>query len=150
MKRLQTNMFKVLAMLAIVVVALASCQKEEEVFPAPTISSSGTLAGIPGATVTVKASINAPAGIKSVTVLKNGAAFDSKIFTGEKTAEYSKDYVIEGTVGSSVTFTVVTSGPSDLSYQWSKDGSTITKEDVEAMAALLNIFPGTDCSVKYA
>jgi hypothetical protein len=28
--------------------------------------------------------------------------------------------------GSSVTFTVVASGPSDLSYQWSKDGSTIT------------------------
>jgi hypothetical protein len=106
MKRLQTNMFKVFAMLAIAVVTLAGCQKEEEVFPAPTISSSGTLAGIPGATVTVKASINAPAGIKSVTVLKNGAAFDSKIFTGEKTAEYSKDYVIEGTVGSSVTFTV--------------------------------------------
>ena len=106
MKRLQTNMFKVFAMLAIAVVTLASCEKEEEVFPAPTISTSGTLAGIPGATVTVKASINAPAGIKSVTVLKNGAAFDSKMFTGEKTAEYSKDYVIEGTVGSSVTFTV--------------------------------------------
>jgi hypothetical protein len=29
-----------------------------------------------------------------------------------------------------------------------EDGSTITKEDVEAMAALLNFFPGTDCSVK--
>jgi hypothetical protein len=28
--------------------------------------------------------------------------------------------------GSSVTFTVVASGPSDLSYQWSKDGSNIT------------------------
>jgi hypothetical protein len=29
-----------------------------------------------------------------------------------------------------------------------EDGSTLTKENVEAMAALLNIFPGTDCSVK--
>ena len=106
MKRLQTNMFKVFAVLAIAVVTLAGCTKEEEVFPVPTISTSGTLAGIPGATVTVKASINAPAGIKSITVLKNGAAFDSKMLTGEKTAEYSKDYVIEGTVGSSVTFTV--------------------------------------------
>jgi hypothetical protein len=106
MKRLQTNMFKVLAMLTIAVVTLAGCTKEEEVFPVPTISTSGTLAGIPGATVTVKASINAPAGIKSITVLKNGAAFDSKMLAGEKTAEYSKDYVVEGTVGSSVTFTV--------------------------------------------
>ena len=106
MKRLQKNMFKVLAMLTIAVVTLAGCTKEEEVFPVPTISTSGTLAGIPGATVTVKASINAPAGIKSITVLKNGAAFDSKMLAGEKTAEYSKDYVVEGTVGSSVTFTV--------------------------------------------
>ena len=106
MKRLQTNMFKVLAMLTIAVVTLAGCTKEEEVFPVPTISTSGTLAGIPGATVTVKASINAPAGIKSITVLKNGAPFDSKIMAGEKIAEYSKDYVVEGTAGATVNFTV--------------------------------------------
>ncbi len=99
-------MFKVFAMLAIAVVTLASCEKEEEIFPVPTISTSGTLAGIPGATVTVKASINAPAGIKSIIVLKNGTPFDSKIMAGEKTAEYSKDYVVEGTVGSTVNFTV--------------------------------------------
>jgi hypothetical protein len=106
MKRLQTNMFNVFAMLAIAVVTLASCEKEAEVFPVPTISTSGTLAGIPGATITVKASINAPAGIKSITVLKNGTAFDSKIMAGEKMAEYSKDYVIEGTTGSTVNFTI--------------------------------------------
>ena len=106
MKRLQTNMFKVFAVLTIAVVTLAGCTKEEEVFPVPTISASGTLAGIPGATVTVKASINAPAGIKSITVLKNGAPFDSKIMAGEKTAEYSKDYVVEGTAGVTVNFTV--------------------------------------------
>jgi hypothetical protein len=106
MKRLQTNMFKVFAMLAIAVVTLAGCQKEEEVFPIPTVSTSGTLAGIPGSTVTVKATINAPAGLKSITVLKNGAPFDSKIMAGEKTAEYSKDYVVEGTAGAVVNFTV--------------------------------------------
>lgn len=106
MKRLQTNMFKIFAVLTIAVVTLAGCTKEEEVFPVPTISTSGTFAGIPGATVTVKASINAPAGIKSITVLKNGAPFDSKIMAGEKTAEYSKDYVVEGTAGVTVNFTV--------------------------------------------
>ncbi|MEY3918414.1 MAG: hypothetical protein RLZZ132_749 [Bacteroidota bacterium] len=106
MKRLQTNMFKVFAMLAIVVATLAGCSKEEEVFPLPTVSTSGTFAGIPGATVTVKASINAPAGIKSITVLKNGAPFDSKILAGEKTYEYSKDYVVEGTSGTTVNFTI--------------------------------------------
>ena len=106
MKRLQLNMFKVFALLAVLSVSMSSCQKEEEVFPLPTVSSTGTLAGIIGATVQVKATINAPAGIKSITVLKNGAAFDSKVLAGEKTYEYIKDYVIDGTAGSAVNFTI--------------------------------------------
>jgi len=106
MKRLQLNMFKVFALLAVLSVSMSSCQKEEEVFPLPTVSSSGTLAGIIGATVQVKATINAPAGIKSITVLKNGAPFDSKVLAGEKTYEYIKDYVIDGTAGSAVNFTI--------------------------------------------
>lgn len=106
MKHLQFNIFKLFGILAISVATLSGCKEEEEVFPAPTVSASGSFAGIPGATVTVKASINAPAGIKSITVLKNGAAFDSRIMSGEKTAEYSKDYVIEGTAGTTVNFTI--------------------------------------------
>ena len=106
MKRLQLNMFKVFALLAVLSVSMSSCQKEEEVFPLPTVSSSGTLAGIIGTTVQVKATINAPAGIKSITVLKNGAAFDSKVLAGEKTYEYVKDYVIDGVAGSAVNFTI--------------------------------------------
>jgi hypothetical protein len=106
MKRLQLHMFKAIAALAIFTVLLSGCQKEEEVFPLPTISSSGTLAGIIGSTVTVKATINAPAGIKSITVLKNGAPFDSKVLAGEKTFEYVKDYVIDGVAGTSVNFTI--------------------------------------------
>jgi hypothetical protein len=99
-------MFKVFALLAVLSVSMSSCQKEEEVFPLPTVSSSGTLAGIIGATVQVKATINAPAGIKSITVLKNGAPFDSKVLAGEKTYEYIKDYVIDGTAGTAVNFTI--------------------------------------------
>lgn len=106
MKRLQLNMFKVFAVLAVFSVLLTGCQKEEEVFPLPTVSSTGTLAGIIGSTVQVKATINAPAGIKSITVLKNGAAFDSKVLAGEKTYEYIKDYVIDGTAGTAVNFTI--------------------------------------------
>ncbi|MEN9702893.1 MAG: hypothetical protein RLZZ209_319 [Bacteroidota bacterium] len=106
MKRLQLNMFKVFALLAVLSVSMSSCQKEEEVFPLPTVSSTGTLAGIIGSTVQVKATINAPAGIKSITVLKNGAAFDSKVLAGEKTYEYVKDYVVDGTAGTSVNFTI--------------------------------------------
>ena len=38
--------------------------------------------------------------------MKNGAAFDSKVLTGEKTYEYIKDYVIDGTANSTVNFTI--------------------------------------------
>lgn len=106
MKQVNFTMCKVFAILAVFAVTLMGCQKEEEVFPAPSVSSSGTLAGIIGATVQVKATINAPAGIKSITVLKNGAAFDSKVLTGEKTYEYIKDYVIDGTANTTVNFTI--------------------------------------------
>ena len=105
MKHLKLHIFKFAAVLAVFAL-LQSCQKEEEVFPAPSVSSSGTLAGIIGATVQVKATINAPAGIKSITVLKNGASFDSKVMAGEKTFEYVKDYVIDGTANSTVNFTI--------------------------------------------
>ena len=105
MKHLKLQIFKFAAVLAVFTL-LQSCQKEEEVFPAPSVSSSGTLAGIIGATVQVKATINAPAGIKSITVLKNGASFDSKVMAGEKTFEYVKDYVIDGTANSTVNFTI--------------------------------------------
>ena len=100
------NAIKLITFASFLIGTLSSCTEEVEVFPAPTVSTSGTLAGIPGSTVTVKASLNAPGGIKLITVLKNGAAFDSKVMSGEKSAEYSKDYVIEGSVGTTVNFTI--------------------------------------------
>jgi len=107
MKQVTNKLFKLLAVLTVVSLVFSSCQKDEEVFPVPTVTSAGTLSGVAGATVTVKATISAPAGLKSITVLKNGVAFDSKAFTAaEKTAEYSKDYVIEGAAGTVVTFSI--------------------------------------------
>jgi hypothetical protein len=107
MKQLNNKLFKLLAVLTVVSLVFSSCTKEEEVFPVPTVASTGTLSGVAGATVTVKATINAPAGLKSITVLKNGVAFDSKTYAAaEKTAEYSKDYSIEGAAGTVVTFSV--------------------------------------------
>jgi hypothetical protein len=107
MKQVTNKLFKLLAVLTVVSLVFSSCQKDEEVFPVPTVTSSGTLAGVTGATVTVKATISAPAGLKSITVLKNGIAFDSKTYSAaEKTAEYSKDYVVEGAAGTVVTFSI--------------------------------------------
>ncbi len=107
MKQVKTRLMKVMAVLSVISIAFSACQKDEEVFPVPTVTSSGALSGIPGATVSVKATISAPAGLKSITVLKNGVAFDTKSFMGtEKTADYAKDYVIEGAAGTVVTFSI--------------------------------------------
>ncbi len=108
MKFLNMKAIRVIALLLSLATVFQACQDDTaEVVPLPTISVSGTLSGIPGATVQIKASINAPGGVKTVTVLKNGAAYDTKTGTGEKTLEYTKDYVIENlAAGSIVNFTV--------------------------------------------
>ena len=107
MKKVKITLFKALFIASLSTVALSSCQKDAEVLPAPTVTATSSLSGVAGATVSVKASINAPAGIKSVVVLKNGVAFDSKTYSGEKSADYAKDYVIETlTAGTAVNFTL--------------------------------------------
>ncbi len=86
---------------------ISSCKKDEvTVYPVPTVSAVGTPSGLPGATVQIKASINAPAGLQSVTILKNGIAFDTKSYAGETAAEYTKDYIIENVTGP-VNFTII-------------------------------------------
>ena len=96
-----------MAVLSVVSLAFSSCQKEEEVFPLPTVTSSGALSGIAGASVTVSATISAPAGLKSITVLKNGAPFETKVLAGEKSYTYTSTYTIESlTAGSVVNFTI--------------------------------------------
>ena len=52
MKQVTNKLFKLLAVLTVVSLVFSSCQKDEEVFPVPTVTSSGTLAGVTGATVT--------------------------------------------------------------------------------------------------
>ncbi len=108
MKFLNMKATRIIALLLSMATVFQACKDDTaEVVPLPTISVSGTLAGVPGATVQLKASINAPGGVKSVVVLKNGAAFDTKTGTGEKTLDYTKDYVIDNvTAGTVVNFTV--------------------------------------------
>jgi len=107
MKLFTNKLIKLMAVLSVVSLAFSSCQKEEEVFPLPTVTSSGELSGIAGASVTVSATISAPAGLKSITVLKNGAAFETKVLAGEKSYTYTSTYVIESlSAGSKVNFTI--------------------------------------------
>ena len=94
---------KIIALLLSVITMFQACKDDTaQPVPVPSVTTTGTLTGIPGATVQIKASINAPGGVKNITVLKNGAAFDSKTGSGEVTTEYTKDYVIENLAANTV------------------------------------------------
>ncbi|RYU96735.1 Ig-like domain repeat protein [Emticicia agri] len=91
------------------VFVLNACKEDEEVFPAPSVSAGTEASGVPGAKVNVTASISAPAGLKTLTVLKNGAAFDTKTYTANETSDnYTKEYTIENlAAGTAVNFTII-------------------------------------------
>jgi hypothetical protein len=103
------NLTRSVAAMAILGMALMfnACKKEETVGPAPTLAPGAAAAGLVGAVVKITATINAPEGLKTLTVLKNGQTFDSKSYTGSETTDsYTKDYTVENLpAGSSVTFT---------------------------------------------
>jgi hypothetical protein len=107
MKLSNMKAIKAIALLLSMTLVFNACKKEDEVFPAPTVTTSGTLAGTVGTKVQIAASINAPGGIKQVNVLKNGAAFDAVTGNGQTSLAYTKEYTIENLpAGSIVNFTI--------------------------------------------
>lgn len=75
---------------------LFSCKKDDEIKPAPAINlSSQSAMNVSGEIVSTKISINAPEGLKSLTVLKNGVPQPTVTFTGENTLDYDFEYVVE-------------------------------------------------------
>ncbi|TAG61034.1 MAG: Ig-like domain repeat protein, partial [Runella slithyformis] len=103
------NVTRSLAAMAVMSLALMfnACNEEDVIGPAPVLTAGSAVSGLAGATVKITTTINAGEGLKTLTVLKNGQAFDSKSYTGAETTDsYSKDYVIENQpVGSTITFT---------------------------------------------
>jgi hypothetical protein len=98
---------KAITLLLSMALMFNACKKDAEVFPAPTVVTTGTLAGTAGTKVQIAATINAPGGIKQVNVLKNGASFDAITGSGQTTLAYAKEYVIENlATGSTVNFTI--------------------------------------------
>jgi hypothetical protein len=98
---------KAITLLLSMALMFNACKKDEVIQPAPTVTTTGTLAGTAGTKVVIAATINAPGGIKQVNVLKNGAAFDAITGSGQTTLAYSKEYVIENlATGSVVNFTI--------------------------------------------
>jgi hypothetical protein len=98
---------KAITLLLSMALMFNACKKDEEVFPAPTVVTTGTLAGTAGTKVQIAATINAPGGIKQVNVLKNGASFDAITGSGQTTLAYAKEYIIDNMpAGSIVNFTI--------------------------------------------
>ncbi len=88
------------------VLTFNACKKADEVFPAPTISAGAAASGLPGAVVKITATVNAPGTLRTLTVLKNGAQWDSKTYTTGVSESYTKDYTIESLpANASVVFT---------------------------------------------
>lgn len=104
-----SRLFAASAMAVSAVFVLNACKEDEEVFPAPSVSAGTEASGVPGAKVNVTASISAPAGLKTLTVLKNGVAFDTKTYGGTETSDsYTKEYTIENLAsGTTVNFTII-------------------------------------------
>ena len=90
-----SRLFAACTMAVSAVFVLNACKEDEEVFPAPSVSAGAEASGVPGAKVNVTASISAPGGLKTLTVLKNGAPFDTKTYGGTETSyNYTKEYTI--------------------------------------------------------
>ncbi len=107
MKLSNMKAIKAIALLLSITLVFNACTKEDEIKPAPTVTTSGNLAGTVGSKVQISATINAPEGIKQVNVLKNGAAFDAITGNGQTTLTYTKEYTIENLpAGSIVNFTI--------------------------------------------
>lgn len=74
----------------------SSCQKDDELKPAPVISLSNTAAiNAAGQSVSTRISISAPEGAKSLTILKNGVPQPSVSFNGETSLEYTYEYTVD-------------------------------------------------------
>ncbi len=84
------------AFILIMGVFLSSCQKDDELKPAPVISlSSASAINAAGQTVSTTISVNAPEGARSLTILKNGVPLPTVNFNGETSLEYVYEYTVD-------------------------------------------------------
>lgn len=109
-----------LALLFTGAIFLGSCDKTEELKPAPTITLNPVSAmNAAGQKVTTKISISAPEGLKELQVLKNGVPQAPIAFTGQTSTEYDFEYIVDALPSGSeinLSFTAIDSKdrPSDI------------------------------------
>ncbi|WP_428654685.1 Ig-like domain repeat protein [Runella sp.] len=121
-----------------------ACKKEEEIGPAPTITAGTAASGIVGSVAKITATINAPEGMKTLTVLKNGQTFDSKTYTGSETTDsYTKDYTVENLpVGSAVVFTFQATDQKNQSSTVATQVVTVTSVPAKEVVNVSGVLTG--------
>src|SRR5688572_10357414 len=104
---LRWSYFTVSVALLASVILLSSCSDDDDALKAPPSVdvAPSTTQGLPGTEVTAELTIDAPEGLSELIILKNGAAFDTQEFDGEKEATYDFSYIIENLpIGTTVNF----------------------------------------------
>jgi hypothetical protein len=86
---------------------LQSCSEDDDSNPSapPSVTlEAPSFLGIVGSDASVDVTIEADGGLETLTVLKNGAAFDTETYSGEKEATYTLAHTVEGALGSVTNF----------------------------------------------
>lgn len=146
MNRFISSTKKVLMAVGVLMFTLSfnACKKAEEIAPAPSISVGASTSGLVGATTKITATINAPGGMRTLTVYKNGQQWDSKSYTGaELTDSYSKDYVIENLpAGAQLVFTFQATDQNGLSSMVGNQVITVSAAQEKARVTVSGILEG--------
>jgi hypothetical protein len=89
------------------VILISACDNDDELTAPPSVDIAPTTSqGLPGTEVNAEVTIDALGGLSELIVLKNGAAFNTEAFNGEKEATYDFSYIIEDLpIGTIVNFT---------------------------------------------
>jgi len=119
---------------------LSSCSKDDPEPAAPSLSLSATsFSGIVGAQASVTVTITAPGGLASLTVLKNGAAFDSRTYSGETSATYTLDYTIEtATPGTVFNFTFQATDRNGKASSVATYAVTVSSKEIVVVSGVIN------------
>ncbi|GIV37002.1 MAG: hypothetical protein KatS3mg032_1381 [Cyclobacteriaceae bacterium] len=122
------------------VVWISSCGSDDPEPAAPSLTLSATsFSGLVGADASVDVTISAPGGLASLTVLKNGAAFDNKTYAGETTATYSLDYTIESaTAGTVFNFTFQAVDRNGKSSAIANYAVTVSSKEIVVVSGVIN------------
>jgi len=121
-------------------VYLSSCGSDDPEPAAPTVTlASPSFTGIIGADASVVATISAPGGLDEVIVLKNGGAFDTETYGGEKNATYTLTYAVENlAVGTVTNFTIQAIDVKGKSSVLATYSVTVSSKEIVTVSGIIN------------